>query len=250
MSHWLSCKKKVFLAGIIYLHRISDNRMSGTPLRNLQMFGKLCGDGAIQNVVLASTMWDKVLPQTGNQRETELKNKYWAEMLKLGSQTLRFVLTFDSAWDIIEAAVKGKAVDKEHNLVLLQEELVGLKRKLGETQAGRALYPALEKLLAEQRGTLRKLEEQVETEENRQLAEELKAQYEETEETITILIGQLEELKVPLGRRLLLFLNRPRNVRESFIVFRFRSLNCPAARLDYQGIAYLSVSRNVLCRIF
>ena len=32
------------LAGIIYFHRISDLRMSGTLTRNFRMFRGLCGD--------------------------------------------------------------------------------------------------------------------------------------------------------------------------------------------------------------
>jgi len=39
-------KHTVRLAGIIYLHRITDMRMAGSSLRNLTMFKKLCGDEA------------------------------------------------------------------------------------------------------------------------------------------------------------------------------------------------------------
>jgi len=50
ISNWLQnvYEKRIKLAGIIYLHRITDNRMAGTPHRNLRMFGQLCGDQAVK----------------------------------------------------------------------------------------------------------------------------------------------------------------------------------------------------------
>ena len=36
-------KRDIKLAGILYFHRISDNRVAGTPLKNIRMFQKLCG---------------------------------------------------------------------------------------------------------------------------------------------------------------------------------------------------------------
>ena len=47
------------LSGILYLHRITDNRMAGTPLKNLQVFQKLCGRDALGKVYLTTTMWDE-----------------------------------------------------------------------------------------------------------------------------------------------------------------------------------------------
>lgn len=46
LSVWLaaSYSARTKLTGIIYLHRVSDNRMQGTALMNLGMFKKLCGD--------------------------------------------------------------------------------------------------------------------------------------------------------------------------------------------------------------
>src|ERR1700684_2418323 len=54
-------EKKFKLAGIIYLHPITDNQMAGPPYRNLRMFGELCGDQAARKVALVNTMSDKAL---------------------------------------------------------------------------------------------------------------------------------------------------------------------------------------------
>src|SRR4051794_37978067 len=45
------------LAGVIYLHRITDPRMGGSALKNLEMFQKLCGTGSLPSVILTTTMW-------------------------------------------------------------------------------------------------------------------------------------------------------------------------------------------------
>lgn len=67
------------LCGLIYLHPISDNRMRGTARLNLEMFQELCGIDSLRNVVLASTMWDLVPQQVGEEREAELASKpeFW-----------------------------------------------------------------------------------------------------------------------------------------------------------------------------
>jgi hypothetical protein len=55
-----SYEDRVFLSGIIYLHRISDVRMSGSSTKNLRLFRKLCGSDNMTSVTLVTTMWDKV----------------------------------------------------------------------------------------------------------------------------------------------------------------------------------------------
>jgi len=62
-------EKDVKLSGILYLHRITDNRMGGAPQRNLRMFGRLCGDEPAKKVVFVTTMWDKISTNVGEQRE-------------------------------------------------------------------------------------------------------------------------------------------------------------------------------------
>ena len=71
------------LSGLLYFHRISDNRMAGTPLKNLRMFEELCGKNAFHSVILTTTMWDEVDGETGEERERELKEKYcWSVILR------------------------------------------------------------------------------------------------------------------------------------------------------------------------
>jgi hypothetical protein len=49
-------KKSIKLAGIVYLHKITDIRMAGAPHRSLRMFAQLCGDQGVKKVILVTTM--------------------------------------------------------------------------------------------------------------------------------------------------------------------------------------------------
>jgi len=202
LASWLEStyKKHIKLAGIIYLHRISDNRMAGSPLKNLRMFAKLCGEGAIGNVILATTMWDRVKGDVGERREAELTTKYWHGMVQSGSRVLRFNGKFNGAWAIVDSIVQK---DPVHSL-LLQEELVDLQRRLSETEAGMTLYNSLQKLLAEQKDTIRRLRDEAHSENNKDLERELTEQYNVIQESIQITFNQMAQMKISFGRRLLL----------------------------------------------
>ena len=56
----LQAQNKLKLSGLIYLHRITDNRMPGSATRNLSMMLKLVGEENLKNVVLVTSRWEKV----------------------------------------------------------------------------------------------------------------------------------------------------------------------------------------------
>jgi hypothetical protein len=51
-------KDGILLAGILHMHRITDNRMAGSPLKNPELLKKLCGEDALSKLVLVKTMWE------------------------------------------------------------------------------------------------------------------------------------------------------------------------------------------------
>jgi hypothetical protein len=77
----------VRLSGIVYLHRISDNRISGTGFRNLRMFKKLSGATTWPNTVIGTTMWRADEHVQGETREQELISnpKYLGDLLSGGA---------------------------------------------------------------------------------------------------------------------------------------------------------------------
>ena len=106
MCYSISYSRKIGLAGLLYFHRISDNRMSGTPLSNLNHFQKLC-ENELQRVILTTTMWDEVDEETGTTRENELKEKYWRTLINGGSSTKRFFNDRKSGIEILRPIIQG-----------------------------------------------------------------------------------------------------------------------------------------------
>jgi hypothetical protein len=120
------------LRGIIYLHRITDVRMQGSALRYFEMFRRLCGDHAFDNVALVTTMWGLLKDESlGLEREKELIEQYWDPMIDLGSYVTPFDGTKEAAEGII-ALLAGKP-----DVVLkIQRELADEGKSTEQTSAG------------------------------------------------------------------------------------------------------------------
>ncbi|KAJ8472795.1 hypothetical protein ONZ45_g16529 [Pleurotus djamor] len=159
IANWLVSmyKSKITLSGIIYLHRISDNRMAGTPLQNLQVFRKLCGAPALSNVILTTTFWDQVDDATGRLREAELGSNYWRSMIVAGSRVSHFRHSYESAWGTVG---QFQYVPQPRPL-LIQQEMVIQGKSLSQTSAGSALLQWLAKCINDIRQTIRSIEAQL-----------------------------------------------------------------------------------------
>ncbi|KAJ8689304.1 hypothetical protein PTI98_013338 [Pleurotus ostreatus] len=157
IADWLSTtyRDKITLSGILYLHRISDNRMAGTPIKNLNMFKQLCGQDALDNVILMTTMWTEVAEGVGESRESELRRNYWKPMIVGGSSTTRFDGTHLRAWEIIDALGTGPKP------LLIQTEMVDEGKTLPETSAGAVLLRWLSEFIREIRDLIRRIDAQL-----------------------------------------------------------------------------------------
>ena len=134
------------------MHRITDNRMTGTVSKNLDMFGRLCGDRAAKRVRMVTTMWDKAKDRNvAETRASELENKFWKPLIDEGARHHRFRNTRESAWNIIHDATGNPEA------LLLQEELVDTEMRLNETIAGKALYSQYQKCFQTQKETMKQL---------------------------------------------------------------------------------------------
>ena len=177
--------------------------MAGTPLKNFRVFANLCGDDATKKVILATTMWDLVDKNEGESRETQLQERYWKGMLVGGSRVARFLGTHESAWELVDMIVKMDEGPSSRSPLLIQEEMVDLHQKLGETQAGIALYDTLQKLLAEQREKIRQLKEEAKAQDNPQLLKESNAQHDAILQSINDTFEQAQRMKISHLRRFL-----------------------------------------------
>ncbi|KAF9449511.1 P-loop containing nucleoside triphosphate hydrolase protein [Macrolepiota fuliginosa MF-IS2] len=156
IAYWLekTYEGGVKLSGVLYLHRITDNRMTNTLMRNLNMFEKLCGKDALSNVIFVTTMWGELEEgdDSGNKHEEELRNNYLKFFLSKGSQMLRFEQTISSAWGIINALPMTQKALK------IQKEMVDKNIPLAETSAGRSLFSWLRRATRSLRGLISRLD--------------------------------------------------------------------------------------------
>ena len=184
------------------MHRISDNRMSGSVSRNLDLFNRLCGDKAIEHVRLVTSMWDAKVDKTGakeESREAELTNNFWKSLIDAGAQYERFENNKESAWHIIrDATTEGSEA------VLLQEELVDNERRLNETTAGKAIYSRFETLLQVQKEALKQLADQAKLQRDPELVRGLESEYSKVEAQLEMTRKEMEQLKIPFLRQLFL----------------------------------------------
>ncbi|KAL7270429.1 hypothetical protein RUND412_006868 [Rhizina undulata] len=137
----LSYDKNMRLSGLIYLHRITDARVTGSAMKNLKMFRTLCGENNMKNVVLATSMWGNVSEREGLQREKELTStgKFWGGMIAMGARYFRWNETKESATEIASQIVHMAPI-----VLLLQEELKK-NHSLAQTSAGKEVQSSLEK---------------------------------------------------------------------------------------------------------
>ncbi|KAG9843310.1 hypothetical protein KCU98_g7860, partial [Aureobasidium melanogenum] len=134
------------LSGIVYLHPINQNRMDGPSMQNIKLFRKLCGLRSMRNVILATTMWtthNQRTPAEFEERERDLKDNYWKDMIDADSRVFRHANTKDSA-EMIVSELLGNTPEK----LAIQVELVDERRDLGDTGAGSCVNADLEKLQA------------------------------------------------------------------------------------------------------
>lgn len=129
------------LLGILYLHKITDNRMTGSSLTYLRLFESLVGQDAMKNVVLVTTMWNKVRDEDIGEalrREQELFDNYWRSMEDKGSYLASFDGSTDSALALILQLSGNDGV-----VLDIQKEIVEQDRDVLHTSAGQNLLREL-----------------------------------------------------------------------------------------------------------
>ncbi|KAJ3569541.1 hypothetical protein NP233_g4983 [Leucocoprinus birnbaumii] len=223
INEWLKTtyKRDVKLSGLIYLHPITHNRMAGIPYRNLRMFGELCGDVAMSQVVLVTTMWERLGlyegqegeegQKVGERRVQELRNKFWKELIEKGSEVDALKkATTEEAWRVVNKLIERRK-DLEKTAVLLQQEVVDKNIALKETQAGQALYTDYQKRLAAQKERMKKVLEQVDKSKDPGLKKELQKEYDRIRKEFDKTFAESETLKRSLLDRFLsLFKGKPK----------------------------------------
>ena len=199
-------KRDIKLAGILYFHRITDKPPVGTPLKNLRMFEKLCGKNAFSNIILTTTMWDRVDKTTGQEREKELERQYWESMIKLGSTTVRFRNTRDSACEILDQVLQSGL----YRHAVLLEDAEGL---LKETDAGRPVYTALKSLIKRQQDALKEIRDKTKEQTDREVLERMRNECEVLHRQLETTIAETRIVRRPVKERFLRYFTSPYRLR-------------------------------------
>lgn len=152
------------------------------------------------NVIIASTMWSKVDPEEGLQREEELKDELWKDILAQGCRCERFENTFESAWHIV-----SNLVEKDRAPVLLPRQIVDSHLRLNETKAGIALNKELEKLIKDGERKARNIRHLAKNQHKDLVVQGLNELIAEIDDKIRYIAGQLRQMKIPFTRRIYLF---------------------------------------------
>ena len=144
------------LAGVIYVHRISDYRFTGISGRNFRMFRELCGESTLKNVVLVTNMWGDVSSEIGEAREDELSSKFFKPVLDKHARMVRHHNTTQSSHDIIR-----KIMTNHPEVLQIQRELVDEDKDIVDTAAGEAVNQELSEQIKRHRVELEKLQQEM-----------------------------------------------------------------------------------------
>jgi GTP-binding protein EngB required for normal cell division len=159
-TSWMMARyeENTYLTGVIYLHRISDPRMTESSFRNLRMLRNLCGTKNLSHVILATTMWDKVSEAEGARREAELiaEAKWWGDMRKQGAIVRRYDNTKKGATAVVNSLRRTSPF-----LLEFQRELGIEKKDLIDTAAGKTVLERLEDLQRQHQEDLRQVKEEI-----------------------------------------------------------------------------------------
>ncbi|KAJ6532001.1 P-loop containing nucleoside triphosphate hydrolase protein [Mycena capillaripes] len=124
------------LAGVIYMHRISDVRMGGISTRNFKMFRQLCGESTLRNVVIVTNMWGEVGREVGEAREAELASddRFFKPVLDTGARLLRHDNNLTSG-----QAILHYLIGNQPRALRIQRELIDQGKDISQTAAGEEL---------------------------------------------------------------------------------------------------------------
>ena len=174
------------LAGVVYVHKISDTRFGGLAAKNFRMFRELCGEKTLKNVVLMTTMWGEVTPSIGANRERQLHGTYFKAAIEKGAQLRRHDNTAESAREILRTILKNQPV-----VLKIQHELIDEHKDIGQTGAGAELNREMREVVEKCQNEIRELEESM----RKAMEEKDEQAREELEEERRRLQGEMEELR-------------------------------------------------------
>ncbi|CAE6352844.1 unnamed protein product [Rhizoctonia solani] len=188
------------ITGIVYLHRITDNRMSGASIRALRLFEKICGMHAMGNAVIVTNMWSVPRDPQEETRENQLKAEYFSSAITNGAKVARRGGAGpESALAILSLLLNCQPITLE-----LQSEMGLQNLALDETEAGALVDQNLRMRLERQQREKMELEEELKEaimDRDRRAQEQLERFKRDKEMQVKQLQGQLDALREASDRQ-------------------------------------------------
>ena len=155
--------------------------MEGSILKNLRMLQSLCGQEALENVLLTTTQWSRVNWIEGEFRENRLRNReFWGGLIEKGAALQRFAGTRESGLELIHRLMLNKPKPLH-----IQYQMVKQHMTLLETDAGKCINEVLV-------GQKKKHKEEVESLE-KGCQESIKAKEDEMNEILAVERSKVQE---------------------------------------------------------
>lgn len=129
------------VSGIIYLHRITEDRITGSSLTHFKVLEAICGDSFLQHICLVTTRWEMSAPNA-EYKEQELHDRFWEKMVLGGARVYRYDNSMETARNIAMELWRSPTVEPAA-MMQLQRELVQENKALVDTDAGEILNVAL-----------------------------------------------------------------------------------------------------------
>lgn len=191
-------EQKLQLRGILWLHDITKTRMHGSDMKTLDLFYRLIGKPAFKHAVLVSTMWNQVKAEfedAAYDKEAQLTDDFWREMILGGSYAQRFLGTRASAEGIISQLVGSR----EPVVLQIQRELVDRDMRLSATAAGSVLALGVEEDLETMEDRVERSEGRLENEPNSTTRRRLERDLNKAREERDKVHSAKEELDARIG---------------------------------------------------
>lgn len=124
----------VRLLGVIYIHDITNPRMRGSLQRELEILKLILGSENYKSLLLVTNKWgDEARKREFEQRQSELEDRYWDDLIEGGAGIHRFEGTAESAKSIVAQLNDGADV-----ILALQAQLAERPNvHLRETKVGK-----------------------------------------------------------------------------------------------------------------
>ncbi|CAE6491392.1 unnamed protein product [Rhizoctonia solani] len=141
-----SAQHKPHIHGVLYVHRITDNRMTGSSITNLRVFRRLIGPHVFKNLVFVTNRWTDPPDPKHTKFEDELihDDQYFGRAIKAGARG-------GADYRILEGSTCSQAqktlldlfLEYDPELLQIQRDLIDENKAIGDTEAGQVVFEDL-----------------------------------------------------------------------------------------------------------